>query len=134
MDEKSALFRALGDESHIARALNNLGTVAMELGVPSGRRICSAKVWRCIGSVGDRQGIASTLNNLAEAASRWETRRPPWDCSARATRWPSKGGNRLYAAIAMENLAALTRLQGRRIGRCPIAVPRGAASLSLCRR
>ena len=83
--------------------------------------------------VGDRQGIASTLNNLAEAASSLGDAETAMGLFRESHSLALEGGNRLYAAIAMENLAALTRLQGED-RRCPIAVPRGAAPLSLRRR
>ena len=109
------LFRALGDESHVARALNNLGTVAMELGEYERAQDLFSESLALHRHVGDRQGTASTLNNLAEAASSLGDAETAMGLFRESYSLALEGGNRLYAAIAMENLAALTRLQGEEL-------------------
>jgi tetratricopeptide (TPR) repeat protein len=102
----------LGDESHVARALNNLGTVAMELGEFGRAQDVFSESLALHRRVGDRQATASTLNNLAEAASSLGDAETAMGLYRESHSLALEGGNRLYAAIAMENLAALTRLQG----------------------
>jgi tetratricopeptide (TPR) repeat protein len=109
------LFRELGDESHVARALNNLGTVAMELGEYERAQDLFSKSLALHRHVGDRQGTASTLNNLAEATSSLGDMEIAMGLFRESYSLALEGGNRLYAAIAMESLASLTRLQGEEL-------------------
>ncbi len=128
-----ALFRALGDESHTARALNNLGTVAMELGEYERAQALLAESLALHRSVGDRQGIASTLNNLAEAASSLGDAETAMGLFRESHSLALEGGNRLVRRDR-DGEPGRPDPAARRGRRCPIAIPRGAAPLSLCRR
>ena len=62
-------FRKLGNESHMARALNNLGDVAFRRGEYDKAHALLTESLALHRRVGDRQGIASTMNNLAGVAN-----------------------------------------------------------------
>jgi tetratricopeptide (TPR) repeat protein len=108
-----SLFRTLGDESQMARALNNLAAVANERGELEHALELLSESLALHRSVGDRQGIASTLNNLAEVQTGLGNLDDAIGFLVESQQLAMETGNRLYSAIAIENLASLTRRKGK---------------------
>jgi tetratricopeptide (TPR) repeat protein len=92
----------------VARALNNLGYIAVEAGQFDRARSLLAESLELHRAVGDRRGVAGTLNNLAEAENGLGNAAAAMSLYRESYSLFHESGDHLHAAIAVENLGSLS--------------------------